>query len=296
MDNGEEDNHAPKSLISALMKAEDGNKVPEISTTESHEPVEDSSLAGATTTGASTIISNASEKSNVSNYFMPHHRHSDSLSYSMTSSTNSLTNIGSAHSSSYLGSIVNSLGGQQAFPSSMFPGQTLKSPSSQQDIQAQQGGGNENNSSSSQSRVYPSYYYYCTSSNKDNNNNHRSIALPPSYQSTTVRSSNVYTKRRTRFCTDDDDDDDYDDSMRSSSWKSASRCFFSPRVLVTLAVCGVIIFNLLRLGEHHHHRVRRNGNSGKSSGIFAEPANSPEYVKLETIGGGSSSVSSNLSF
>lgn len=247
------------------------------------------SLAAAMIHDSSTMISNAS--SSASNYFMPSHRPSDSLDYSTTSSTDN-------NEKGYLGSIVRSLGSQQSFPSSMFPGQQLISPVSEQreTIQIQQGGiDNHHPPLSSSSRAFSSYFYYNTSPYQDDRDQ-VALSRPLSYQNVnTVHhngSSNAYQKRRQGFCTDgvDDDLDEIDDGSLISSWKRCSKCFFSPRVLLTFAVCGIIVFNLLRYGGHHHRHGQQNHHKHPPNGN----ENSSEYIKMETIGGSSRSSSSNL--
>jgi hypothetical protein len=275
------DDHEQSSLISALTVAEDGDPSLNISTEDDTYSL----TTAATTFGSFTLISNASSKSNDSHYFIQSkstHRHTDSLDYSTDNSTSAENRDTSSGSScSYLGSIVRSLGPQQAFPSSMFPGQKLISPtSSKRKTSAFQhlGGSNDIKTASS------SYFYYSTSQYDDISDH-----LPLSYQNTNTfrqqvhSSTNVYRSQRSGgFCGDSsDDEDELDEDSKGSSWKRCWRCFFSPRVLVTLAVCGILGFNLLRLGGHHrhskldpndHHSVRRR-------------ANSAGFVQLETTGG-----------
>ena len=279
----------------------------------------------AATTVASSMISIASS---TSLYFQHHqqlqpqkhhsHRSSDSLEYSTTSSTNSIpppihTQHEQASARSYLGSIVRSLGHQQAFPSSMFPGQKLISPiNSRETIDVQDGFFENSNAtpSPSSSRTYPSYYYFpkrrdsISSSGTSSSSPHRS--LPLSYQNAGV-SKNVYQKRRKPgFCPDEDFAvNEIEDGSRLASWRKCWRCFFSPRVLVTLVVCGVIVFNLVRLGSQQHLQhvqanskitnssIRGKGTSGAGSRNTVSSSKSvsdidADYVKLEVIGGGKS--------
>lgn len=253
------------------------------------------SLASAMIHDSSTMISNSS--STASNYFMSSHRPSDSLDYSTTSSTDH--NEMGGPSCSYLGSVVKSLGQQQSFPSSMFPGQKLISGVSEQrdTIQIPHGGFDKHHPPlSSSSRAFSSYFYYNTKPYQDKDNRDQvNPSRPLSYQNANTvhhhSSSNVYKKQRQDFCTDgvDDDLDEIDDGSLISSWKKCSRCFFSPRVLVTFAVCGIIVFNLLRYGGRNHHRHgHQNNHKHPPNGI----GDSSEYIKMETIGG--SSRNSNL--
>ncbi len=216
------------------------------------------------TTGVSSLPSNTSADSlyfQRNNDFRPGprkpgHTHSDSLDYSITSSTNSLylptpTNQQEDRTnSSYMGFLERSLRNQhQPFPSSMFPGQKLISPTNEKEV----------TDIPEDTPNYPSsYYYFPSSPRKDGSSttyssNLRSVPLPPSYQK--VR-SNVYQKGlNPGFCPVDGDLEfcATDDKSLVSSWTKCWRCFFSPRVLLTLVICGVIIFNLLRMGEHHHY-------------------------------------------
>mmetsp|Transcript_21256 Transcript_21256/g.47973 ORF Transcript_21256/g.47973 Transcript_21256/m.47973 type:complete len:366 (+) Transcript_21256:323-1420(+) len=283
------------SLISALTGEEvdaDVNTDPfadqsmEISTVVEDEP------SAVTHTGAATLVSNTS--SNASDYFLPHHRPNDSLCYSTTSSTNSPPSGFAAPSSTYLGAFGTSLRSEQAFPSSMFPGQKLVSPSTQKEMAAS----GDDPSAAVSSRAYPSYYCYAMSQNSigiNNNmvNNHR-MFLPPSYQNGSSSSdephSNVYQKRRSEFGRSGTNHRHGPEHPSLSSWNGAVRCIFSPRVLATLVICGVIAFNLLQEHRNHHHgnnntssnRLRNGGVISGSSSID-EDAN---YIKLETIGGG----------
>lgn len=304
---GATEDHEQASLISGLT----------VSTNHTEEETH------ASTTVASSYISNSSS---TSHYFQqqqqqkkPMHNHSDSLDYSTTSSTNSIpppvnTNPDQVPTPrSYLGSIVRSLGHQQAFPSSMFPGQKLISPvSSRETIHVQDGffGNNSiSNLSPSSSRAYPSYYYFptsreSTSSTSTSSSNSPHGSLPLSYQNSRV-SKNVYQKRRRPgFCQDDDDMalDEIDDGSRLSAWRKCWRCFFSARVLVTLLVCGVIVFNLLRLGSQQHLHIVQTNNKHTTTSIRGKVTTSSsgssthstksvsaidaDYVKLEVIGGG----------
>lgn len=309
---GATEDHEQASLISGLT----------VSTNHTEEETH------ATTTVASSYISNASS---ASHYFqqqqqlekMPTHNPSDSLDYSTTSSTNSIPPATNANENrvptprSYLGSIVRSLGHQQAFPSSMFPGQKLISPvSSRETIQVQDSFFRNNSiSNPSPSHTYPSYYYFpisrdstsssssTTTSTSSTNSPHAS--LPLSYQNSRFN-KNVYQKRRKPgFCQEDDLPlDGMNSGSRLSAWRKCWRCFFSPRVLVTLLVCGVIVFNLLRLGSQQHQNIVQTNNKHTSTSIRGKVTSSTsgtssahsssesastidaEYVKLEVIGGG----------
>ena len=306
---GATEDHEQSSLVSGLTtNGED----------EDHMEDETHSLVAATIVGASTYVSNASS---TSHYFQQHHKqkqpshtHSDSLDYSTTSSTGSTlppsihTNEDRLSTRSYFGSIVQSLGHQQAFPSSMFPGQKLISPeNSRETIQGADGHfentTNISTTPSQSSRAYPSYYYfpqsaYRDSASSDGSRSSPRHSLPVRYQNARV-GKNVYQKRRKPgFCPDEDLDHEIDDGSRIG-W----RCFFSPRVLVTLVVCGVILFNLLRLGGHHQHQsttskqhssnIRGSTSSGtnkSSSGRSSVVDIDADYVKLEMIGGSSNNA------
>lgn len=247
------------------------------------------------TTGVSSLLSNTSASSHYfqqTNEFRPGprrpcHNSTDSLDYSITSDVPTPNNHDNRTSGSYVGSIERSLLGQQAFPSSMFPGQRLISPTNEEENAIE---------IPEDAPGYPSFYYFPKSPNKSphtttTTKSYNQKYLPlPSYQKV---SRNVYQKRQNPvFCPVDGDLEfcGTDDKTLASSWTKCWRCFFSPRVLITLAVCGVIVFNLLRLGEQHEHyyqrlatatqnpSVRGGATSNSSSGIDAE------YVKLRVIG------------
>merc|ERR1712029_1257 len=90
------------------------------------------------------------------------------------------------------------------------------------------------------SRIYPSYYYSRSSYQN---------------QYTPQKSNNVYQKRdpsQKSYFSDFLINDylDSDSTTSESEWSNVMRCLLSPRVLITLAVCGVILFNLLQNGRH----------------------------------------------
>lgn len=246
------------------------------------------------TTGVSSLLSNTSADSHYfkqNNEFRPGprkpgHTHSDSLDYSITSSTNSLyiptpTNQGEDRANgSYMGSIERSLRNQhQAFPSSMFPGQKLISPTNEKNVTEMP----------RDTPGYPSYYYFPSSPHKNRSlgsgSKHPYLnynPLPPSYQKV---SRNVYQKRlNPGFCPLEGDALEFcgkDDKTLVSSWTSCWRCFFSPRVLLTLVICGVIVFNLLRDFEQHHYYYQRASLTNQNSSVRGGTS---EYVKLNVIG------------
>lgn len=243
------DDHS--SVTSALTR-EDADQSTVVSEVV-HDPFET-----ATTVGEVTLASNASD---ASNYFMPHYRPSDSLCYSSTSSCeNTLASL-----------YGSSLQSQQAFPSSMFPGQKLLAPTHTKAAT----GDNEKNRLSNPH----SYYYYSSTPPKQQRqvgaklNSHH---LPVSYQN-----NNVYQKRSTDQCFNTDSSSRQHDDESLSSWRGAFRCLFSPRVLATVLVCVVILFNLLRASTTHHRNHLKHTNTSR------RPVDSrADYIRLETIGTG----------
>eukprot|EP00536_Pseudo-nitzschia_multiseries_P007842 jgi/Psemu1/287396/fgenesh1_pg.189_\ len=242
-----------------------------------------------------TLISNTS--STASNYFLPpHHKHADSLCYSATSSACDpppSDREKGVPTSSYLASFGNSLGSQQAFPCSMFPGQKLLPPNNSKHPLPHEG--DEDDSRRPHSYL-PSYYFMTPSSSEPPSNrvpsswqesyqNSRSggMVLQVDDRSTIARynsapfvGSNVYQKRAKRSS------EFYDDDVSlPANWMGAIRCLFSPRVLVTLLICAVILLNLLRVGTHSKHH--RNHDNSASSTLRGGHVNA-DYVKLETIG------------
>jgi len=235
-----------------------------------------------------TLISNTS--SNASNYFMtPHHKHADSLCYSSTSSPPPGSRKKGVPTSSYLASFGNSLGSQQAFPSSMFPGQKLLPPNSSKDPLGHEGA--KDDSRRSHSNV-PSYYYMSPPFSSEIPPNAASSSWQESYQnsgsgafrhvdtrstiarfnSIQVSGSNVYQKRSTRS-------EFYDDDVSlPANWRAAMNCLFSPRVLATLLICAVILVNLLRVGNQGKHHRNHGSSTLRGSHVSAD------YVKLEAIG------------
>ena len=247
-----------ESLVSALTTQ--GNPFLQVSTAFEDDDGDTHSFAAS-----NTLISNASDSSN---YFLPqaltqtkHHRPSDSLDYSTSSSTNSAlrNELSSSNTCSYLGSIAQSLGAQQAFPSSMFPGQKLISPTNEKDT-----------IDATTSMKYPSYFYYNSTSTTKRSRDNRYPQMPLSYQNATLvhQRSNVYHRRH------DVEDDDF---------KKGVKCFFSARVLVTLAVSLVLGANLVRVGHHSKHHSH---NRHKHHGVRHSSGSSDEYIKVDLLGGG----------
>lgn len=217
----------------------------------------------ATIADTTTLVSNTS--SNASNYFLPHHKHVDSLCYSTTSSCDLTSGRKGVPTSSYLASFGSSLGSQQAFPSSMFPGQKLLPPTPTKH-QHKQFSSQTNDEEQGELSTLPSYYYMSSRASYQNSTGGSQSAdiNRPIYSN--AISNNVYQKRTKRSEFHDDD------VSLPANWKGALRCFFSPRVLVTVMVCAVLLFNLLRFGSNHKHHIKDSSSSGV------------DYVKLETIG------------
>ena len=227
----------------------------------------------------------------------PQHQSNDSLCYS-TDNDFDLHTIGSASTISYLSSVVRSLDAQQAFPSSMFPGQKLISPSSER-VAIDETPRSRGSGAGGGISAYPSYYYYSTSS-----------LYKDSYQNSgggggggSGSGSNVYQKRHGELFWNEHPDGDVEeedegvsgtDPHRDTSWKRCWGCFFSPRVVVTLAVCGIIVLNLLRLGGHHHGQPHRLDRHNHWSSLNDNDNSNTGYVQLETMRvAGRSSSSSN---
>jgi len=195
-------------------------------------------------------------------------------------------------SSSYLSHLLpgTGLGGQQRIPSSLFPKLATDATATKKQQQQQQfsrpqsmlqqpGEGTQSSgtnthhistlplhprsvslsstsSTASPGRhVFPSYYY------KYQHPDH------PDQQQ--IKSKNVY-QQRIPYQQQHSIDSECEDSMstgssssykRSSRNKNALRCLLSPRVLVTIFICGVIIDNLLNSGaKKAHQQLHRIGN------------------------------------
>ena len=248
-------NHEQDSLISPMTTP---NEL--VDKGEASVPLEVDEFAGdpGTVVGGSSVVSHASSDGS-SDYFKPDstehqhlykdlyqqqqqqqqqqptHRQNDSLCYS-TDNDFDINTIESTSTISYLGSVVKALDVQQAFPSSMFPGQKLISPSTSQEAIGETAPRNS------------AYFYY--SDSYQNSGGDGAVLRQPSSKT----SHNVYQKRyKGMFWNDfDDDRDDIHEIEWEPSWKRCLRCFFSPRVALTLAVCAIIILNLMV--RNHHSR------------------------------------------
>lgn len=277
---------------------------------------QDDEEEAATTTGF-TIVSTTS--SNASNYFS-HHKQADSLCYSSASSCDFPYPISSGRgkgvpNSSYLASFGNSLSFQQAFPSSMFPLQKLLPPNHPRKQQLEQHThqySSSNTSSSSQQdnncgmkmvrSVLPPYQYLSsnatalewlapgssyqnstggsyTSTASTKNNNFNGAAFGNAV------GSNVYQNRQRQSAYHDDDVE----MSLPANWRAALKCFFTPRVLLTVMLSAVVLFNLLKYGSKYHSTKNLIGseidkNSSDSSTLRGGRSSTIDYIKLQTIG------------
>ncbi|VEU36243.1 unnamed protein product [Pseudo-nitzschia multistriata] len=242
---------------------------------------DDSEEDTGTTIDATTLVSTTS--SNASNYFLPHHKHNDSLCYSTTSSTCDTEHQRVAPSSYLTNSNLGSF--QQAFPSSMFPGQTLLPPHHSKRTEQPEG-----KSSNSNSHL-PSYYYYSSSYQNSTLND---IEVGNNLNRTPAVGSNVYQKRtktsdRWVLFYDDGETSSLLRAPSANSWRGALKCFFSPRVVLTVLLCSVILFNLMRYGTHFKHQFETYQHGSNSLGGSSKVDTSVDYIKLETIGGAANS-------